>query len=47
MHEFMHLCVQLHAGSRTNAGHLAVVKYLLAEGAGLEQRSVMKETALM
>jgi hypothetical protein len=28
-------------------GHLAVVKYLLAEGAEPEQRSVMGETALM
>jgi len=28
-------------------GHLVVLKYLLAEGAGVEQRSVMQETALM
>jgi hypothetical protein len=28
-------------------GHLAVVKYLLSQGAGVEQRSVMQETALM
>ena len=29
------------------AGHLAVVEFLLSEGAGMEQRSVMQETALM
>ncbi|KIZ06017.1 ankyrin repeat protein [Monoraphidium neglectum] len=28
-------------------GHLAVVKYLLSQGAGVEQRSVMQETALI
>jgi len=32
---------------KQHAGHLAVVTYLLSEGAHLEQRSVMRETALV